>query len=160
MLTVNGQPMHVDPAPGETLLELLRQRLCLTGTKEACGRGECGACTVLVNDQAIMACITPVSEVRGAVTTIEGLRKGDIAEAFADHYGFQCGYCTSGQIVRAEALLRKGQTLQRREIAVAMSGNICRCTGYAQIIDAVIQAAAGRGLMTDQPPEASNVLHR
>jgi aerobic-type carbon monoxide dehydrogenase small subunit (CoxS/CutS family) len=160
MLTVNGKAISVDPHHGETLLRLLRDRLGLTGTKEACGRGECGACTVLVDDLAIMSCITPASDVDGAVTTVEALREGDIAEAFADHYGFQCGFCTSGQIMRAEALLRTCGAVRRCDIAVAMSGNICRCTGYAQIVDAIVQAAAGRGLMADQPIEADHVLHR
>jgi aerobic-type carbon monoxide dehydrogenase small subunit (CoxS/CutS family) len=160
VLTVNGRPVSVVPGHGETLLRLLRDRLGLTGTKEACGRGECGACTVLVDDLAIMSCITPASDVNGAVTTIEGLKDRDISEAFADHYGFQCGFCTSGQIVRAEALLRNSSAVRRGDIAVAMSGNICRCTGYAQIVDAVVKAAAGRGLLTNQPTKADDVLHR
>jgi aerobic-type carbon monoxide dehydrogenase small subunit (CoxS/CutS family) len=162
MMSVNGRALAIDIDTGETLLQVLRDRLGLTGTKEACGRGECGACTVLVGDKAIMSCITLASAVVGDVTTIEGLREtaSDLAEAFADHYGFQCGFCTSGQIVRAEALLRSNQRLQRRDITAAMSGNICRCTGYVQIVAAVEQAATGRGLMNNQPGEADRALHR
>ncbi len=133
-------------------MHFLRNRLGLTGTKGACGRGECGACTVLVGDNAVMSCITLALEVDDDVTTVEGLADSasDVGEAFADNFGFQCGYCTSGQVVRAEALLRKRLALSRADIVAAMSSNICRCTGYTQIFDAVEQVAAIRGLASDR----------
>jgi aerobic-type carbon monoxide dehydrogenase small subunit (CoxS/CutS family) len=147
-LTVNGALQEADERPGETLLGFLRNRLGLSGTKEACGRGECGACTVLVDGRATMSCIMLASEARGPVTTIEGLAHdaADLRRGFADHYAFQCGFCTSGQIVRAHDLLTRATELNRSAVAAAMSGNICRCTGYAQIVDAVLAAARERGV--------------
>ncbi|HUC63681.1 MAG TPA: (2Fe-2S)-binding protein [Alphaproteobacteria bacterium] len=149
-LTVNGALRELEAAPGATLLEVLRGPLGLTGAKGACGRGECGACTVLVDGTPVLACLSLAQRTRGAVTTVEGLASecADLREAFADLGGFQCGYCTSGQIVRAAALLRAGlpaedaaaESLVRYE----MSGNICRCTGYNGIVDAVLRTAARR----------------
>lgn len=149
-LTVNGQQCRVDVAPGASLLSVLRQDLALTGTKESCGRGECGTCTVMVGDDPVMSCVMLAVEVRSEVTTIEGLADSaqDLRESFADAYGFQCGFCTSGQIVRAEALLRGSapQSLRRPDVLAAVNGNICRCTGYVQIMNAVENAARRRGL--------------
>lgn len=142
-LKVNGQLASVDAAPGSTLLSVLRGRLNLKGAKEACGRGECGACTVMVDGVPVMACLTLAARVRGEVTTVEGLADEfrDLRESFADHGGFQCGFCTSGQLVRAAALLRAGLPPTRAEaeavIRFEMSGNICRCTGYNGIVDAI-----------------------
>lgn len=152
-LTVNGEVCRVSVEPGSTLLSVLRESLGLTGAKESCGRGECGACTVLVGDRPVMSCVLLAVEVQADVTTIEGLADTalDLRESFAEAYGFQCGYCTSGQIVRAEALLMHATpgSLSREVIAEALSGNVCRCTGYAQIVTAVELCARRRGLMDD-----------
>ncbi|WP_395709566.1 (2Fe-2S)-binding protein [Reyranella sp.] len=143
ILRVNGAPQDLDLPVGATLLSALRSGLGLKGAKEACGRGECGACTVLVDGVPVMACLTLAVRVRGEVTTVEGLTEEfrDLREAFADLGGFQCGFCTSGQLVRAAALLRAGLPATRTEaeplIRYEMSGNICRCTGYNGIIDAI-----------------------
>lgn len=139
-LHVNGARHEVRHADGETLLEVLRDRLGLHGTKRACGNGECGACTVLVDGVAVMACVTLAARVRGPVETVEGLaaETRPLREAFADHGGFQCGFCTPGQIVRAAALLRDGDVpAGDAELRHALAGNICRCTGYAAIADAI-----------------------
>lgn len=153
-LTVNGESHRVTVRAGDTLLAVLRDQFGLTGTKASCGRGECGACTVLVGDRPIMSCVLLAVEVTDAVTTIEGLADAalDLREAFAQAYGFQCGYCTSGQIVRAEALMRSvaPASLDRTQVAEALDGNICRCTGYRQIIDAVEQCARRRGLWASE----------
>ena len=147
-LRVNGQDVDVDVAPGDSLLHVLRDRLRLTGAKEACGRGECGACTVLVDGTPVMACVTLAMLVRGEVATIEGLANEarDLREAFADAGAFQCGYCTPGQIVRATALLRQGMPVGEQAVRFEMSGNICRCTGYTQIVDAVLSTARRRAV--------------
>jgi aerobic-type carbon monoxide dehydrogenase small subunit (CoxS/CutS family) len=139
-LRVNGRAVDVAFEPGEPLLHVLRDRLRLTGAKEACGRGECGACTVLVDGVPVMSCITLAAVVRGDVTTIEGLAEEarDLREAFADRGAFQCGFCTPGQIVRAAALVREAGPADERTVRVQMSGNVCRCTGYTQIVDAVL----------------------
>ena len=132
------------------LLDALRDALGLTGTKEACGRGECGACTVLLDGRPILACVALVDDTVGEVTTIEGLADScrDLREAFADHGAFQCGYCTPGQIVRASALLAEplpvDAAAREAHVRHAMSGNICRCTGYTGIVDAVLSTAARR----------------
>jgi aerobic-type carbon monoxide dehydrogenase small subunit (CoxS/CutS family) len=139
-LRVNGRAVDVAFAPGETLLRVLRDRLRLTGAKEACGRGECGACTVLLDGVPVMSCMTLAAVVRGEVTTIEGLTEEarDLREAFADRGAFQCGFCTPGQIVRAAALVREPGPPDERTVRTQMSGNVCRCTGYTQIVDAVL----------------------
>ena len=147
-LRVNGRDVDAEVAPGDSLLDVLRDRLRLTGAKEACGRGECGACTVLVDGTPVMSCVTLAALVRGEVTTIEGLadETRDLREAFADAGAFQCGYCTPGQIVRAAALLREGTPAGEQAVRFEMSGNICRCTGYTQIVDAVLSTARRRAL--------------
>ena len=149
-LLINGSSRAISAAPGTRLLQVLRDDLGLTGTKEACGRGECGACTVLLDGRPILSCIALVDTTDGAVTTIEGLAAGcaDLREAFADFGAFQCGFCTPGQIVRAAALLDEtwperpdeAETFVRRR----MSGNICRCTGYTGIVDAILHVRAAR----------------
>lgn len=145
-LRVNGRDVDVEVAPGDTLLRVLRERLHLTGAKEACARGECGACTVLVDGTPIMSCVLLASLVRGQVTTIEGLAEEarDLREMFADAGAFQCGFCTPGQIVRASALLREAPDADERTVREQMSGNVCRCTGYTQIVDAVLATARRR----------------
>jgi aerobic-type carbon monoxide dehydrogenase small subunit (CoxS/CutS family) len=151
-LEVNGQVRDIEAAPDATLLPVLRDDLGLRGAKQACGRGECGACTVLVDGRPVLACLTLVSRVRGAVTTVEGLAEAntDLREAFADCGAFQCGYCTPGQVVTAAALLQHQLPAARAErerlIREQMSGNICRCTGYTAIVDAVMRTAEVREL--------------
>ena len=153
-LIVNGVPRRMDVPPGTSLLALLRAELGLVGSKEACGRGECGTCTVLIGDRAVMSCVMLAVEVTSDVTTIEGLESSaeDLRESFAEAYGFQCGFCTSGQIVRAESLLRHSApaSLTRPDVLAAIAGNLCRCTGYVQIVDAVELAARRRGLWAVQ----------
>lgn len=143
-LVVDGHPLD-DAAPGETLLQLLR-RTGHTAPKQACGRGECGACTVLHNGRAVLSCVTLARLVRGTVTTAAGLGEAedDLRAAFADCAGFQCGFCTPGQVVRAAALLRDCPEPDRDQVITAMAGNICRCTGYVQIVDAVMLTASRR----------------
>lgn len=140
ILRINGRAHEVEVRPGDTLLRILRDRLGLTGSKEACSRGECGACTVLVDGAPIMSCMQLAALVRGDVTTIEGLGEEvrDLREAFADKGAFQCGFCTPGQIVRAAALVREAAPADERTVRLQMSGNVCRCTGYTQIVDAVL----------------------
>jgi aerobic-type carbon monoxide dehydrogenase small subunit (CoxS/CutS family) len=128
--------------PQERLLDVLRDRLGLTGAKEGCGRGECGACTVLVDGRPVLSCITLAARVDGEVTTIEGLADEAIPlrSAFADYGALQCGFCTPGQIVRGVALLRDGLPDSDEQLRREMSGNVCRCTGYTGIIQALRQA--------------------
>ena len=144
---LNGQPVRAQARGGQTLLELLREELGLTGVKEGCGAGECGACTVIVDGKALTSCIFPALEVEGAaVTTIEGLAAHDgslhpLQEAFVQHGAVQCGFCTPGQILSAKALLDFNPHPSEEEIRTALEGNLCRCTGYQQIIEAVKAAA-------------------
>lgn len=149
-MIVNGRDVTVDAAPAATLLHVLRNELGLFGAKEACGRGECGACTILLDDVPAMSCTVLATLVAAPVTTIEGIAEStaDLRGAFADHGAFQCGYCTPGQVVRAEALLRSRDRIDRDAVRFGMSGNICRCTGYTPIVDAVLAAAASRGIAT------------
>ncbi|HYD56244.1 MAG TPA: (2Fe-2S)-binding protein [Burkholderiales bacterium] len=146
-LTVNGEEADVSFAPYKTLLEVLREDLQLTGTKHGCELGECGACTVLLDGEPVLSCLVLGRECEGrSVQTIEGLARGPelhpLQAAFADFGGSQCGYCTPGVIMTAEALLRKNPSPTREEIKVATAGNLCRCTGYQQIVDAIEDAAA------------------
>jgi aerobic-type carbon monoxide dehydrogenase small subunit (CoxS/CutS family) len=147
-LVVNGEPWDGHVPPGEMLLHTLRARCQLTGAKPACERGECGACTVLINGRPRMSCITPVVTLGGAdVRTAEGLAREACAvrQAMADTAGFQCGYCTPGQIVAAMALLAETSAPDEDKIRRSMAGNICRCTGYTPIVDAILRAAEHRG---------------
>jgi aerobic-type carbon monoxide dehydrogenase small subunit (CoxS/CutS family) len=147
-MQVNGG-VHVNQRslPAATrLLDVLRDQLRLTGTKEACGRGECGACTVLVDGRPVLACITLACRVTGHVETIEGLadEAADLRENFARRSAFQCGFCTPGQIVRGVSLLRRGLPASDGRLREAMSGNICRCTGYQGIVEAMRDTARAR----------------
>ena len=148
-LTVNSGRYEVE-CPGDmTLLSMLRTELGLTGTKEGCGAGECGACTVILNGEAVNSCLVLAAEADGAeVITIEGEAKdGELSilqQAFIDHKGFQCGFCTPGMIMSARALLNKNPNPDKEEIIDALEGNLCRCTGYRDIIESV-QAAVARG---------------
>jgi carbon-monoxide dehydrogenase small subunit len=144
--TLNGQGITVTVAPGALLASVLREQLGIIGVKIGCGEGECGACTVLVDGTATLSCIYPAVKVDGCrVTTIEGLsqdrRLHVIQEAFVDCFASQCGYCTPGMIMAAKALLDQNPEPTRDEIMADISGNICRCTGYYQIVDAIELAA-------------------
>ncbi len=145
-LEVNGRT-HEVAAPGSALLlEVLRDPLGLTGTKQGCDGGECGACTVLVDGQPRLACITLAASVQGRqIETIEGLaqagRMSRLQQAFHEHLGTQCGFCTPGMVMAAEALLRREPNPDKAQIREALAGNLCRCTGYVKIIESV-QAAA------------------
>jgi carbon-monoxide dehydrogenase small subunit len=145
-LTVNGEPAEVLADDYKTLLEVLREDLGLTGTKHGCELGECGACAVLVDDQPLLSCLLLAIECNGRrVTTVEGLagegQLHPLQECFADLGAAQCGYCTPGILMTAKALLDREPHPSRERIREALSGNLCRCTGYAQIIDAVEAAA-------------------
>jgi carbon-monoxide dehydrogenase small subunit len=145
-LTVNGKPYQLSVLPWRTLLEVIREDLGLTGTKEGCGLGECGACTVLMDGRAVNSCLVLASEADGKqITTIEGLTQGDklhpIQQAFVDHGGLQCGFCTPGMIMAAKALLDKNPTPTEEEVKRGIAGNLCRCTGYAKIIESIKAAA-------------------
>lgn len=144
--TINGQTTEVEIEPGDTLAYVLRERLGLIGTKIGCGEGECGACTVLVDGAAVCSCIYPAVKVAGRqVTTIEGLGgHHPVQEAFVEHFAAQCGYCTPGFVMSAVALLQENPHPTRQEILEGLSGNLCRCTGYYQIIEAVGAAAKER----------------
>lgn len=148
-LQLNGRARRVEVAPNATLLEVLRDHADLPGTKSGCGRGECGACTVLVGDLARYACMTLALEVDGAaVTTVEGLMRGEelgpVQQAFVERDAFQCGYCTSGQIMAVEALLRRNSAPSLDDIREGVSGNLCRCGTYAHIFEAARRAADRR----------------
>ncbi|MCC6747747.1 MAG: (2Fe-2S)-binding protein [Deltaproteobacteria bacterium] len=145
-LRVNGRPMSVLVATHRTLLELLREDLGLTGTKHACELGECGACTVLLDGTPVLSCLTLAVACAGReVTTVEGLAHGPtlhpLQEAFAELGAAQCGFCTPGTLMTARALLEENPSPTRQAIAEALSGNLCRCTGYAKIHEAVELAA-------------------
>ena len=147
-LIVNGSPATIDSAPATRLLDLLRDRLGLMGTKEACGRGDCGACTVLVGDRAVPSCLVLAARVDEPVRTVEGIASDASAlrEAFADRGGLQCGYCTPGLVVRAYQLIESGDCdpSDPDDVRRALAGNFCRCTGYNGVVAAVRQAATGR----------------
>ncbi len=143
---INGRPYEVVIEPNLTLSELLRDNLGLTGTKYTCGTGDCGACTVLVNGKPVLSCSTLAITVRDKnILTIEGLAKGTtlhpIQKAFIDHGAVQCGFCIPGMILSAKALLDENHTPTKEEVKVALVGNLCRCTGYVKVIDAVLAAA-------------------
>lgn len=154
VLNLNGTDRHVSAPAGESLLSVLRNRLDLTGTKYGCGEGQCGACTVLVDGRAIRACQTAAVAVAGKkVTTIEGLEQNGslsvVQQAFLEEGAFQCGYCTSGMIVAATALLGAIPRPTDKEIVQHMDGNICRCGAYPRIVAAIhrasnMQSAAGQ----------------
>ena len=145
-LRVNGEDVEVSFAPYKTLLEVLREDLDLTGTKHGCELGECGACAVLVDGAPLLSCLKLALECDGSVIeTIEGLATGSelhpLQAAFSDHGGSQCGYCTPGVLMTAKALLDAEPNPSRERIKEALSGNLCRCTGYQQIVDSVEDAA-------------------
>ena len=146
VLRVNGEETEVSFAPFKTLLEVLREELGLTGTKHGCELGECGACAVLVNGEPVLSCLVLAVDCGDSdVETVEGLCRGSelhpLQAAFADLGGSQCGYCTSGMLMTAKALLDKEPAPSRERIKEAISGNLCRCTGYQQIWEAIESAA-------------------
>jgi carbon-monoxide dehydrogenase small subunit len=147
--TLNGKPARVTVDDERMLLWVLRDDLGLTGTKFGCGIGECGACTVVVNNEAVRSCATPIKEVAGKrVLTIEGLSQGDrlhaIQEAFVKHNAFQCGYCTPGMILSAYALLLKTPRPTRAQVMEHLEGHLCRCGSHVRILDAIDEAAGLR----------------
>ncbi len=149
-ITVNDEKHQLLVEPRTTLLELLREELFLTGAKEGCGEGICGSCTVLLDDRPVRACLTLAVEAAGhRVTTVEGLAEGEeldpLQQAFIDHGAVQCGFCTPGMLMSARALLLEDPHPDEKRIARALSGNICRCTGYTKIVEAVAAAAEKYG---------------
>jgi carbon-monoxide dehydrogenase small subunit len=144
--TINGDEVEFACQPGQTLLEVLRTELGMTGTKNGCGSGDCGACTVIVNDRPVNACLVLGVELEGAdIETIEGMAKGNqlhpLQQKFLDHAALQCGICTPGILNMAKALLAKNPNPTESEVRYGLAGNLCRCTGYDKIVRAVLDAA-------------------
>jgi len=149
-VTVNGEVHDLQVEPWTTLVDLLRERLHLTGTKKGCDHGQCGACTVLVDGRRINSCLTLAVMADGReVTTVEGLRSNgslhEMQQAFIDHDAFQCGYCTPGQIVSSVGLINEQRALTRDDVRELMSGNLCRCGAYLNIVDAVMEVMEKKG---------------
>ena len=147
-LTVNGKKKTFKGPAFTRLIDVLREHLKLTGTKEGCGEGECGACTVLLDGEPVNSCLVPVCHAEGRrVETVEALGKpgklSKLQNAFLEHGGAQCGICTPGMLVTANAYLKNGGKADRDQIRCALAGNLCRCTGYQHIVDAVAAAAKG-----------------
>ena len=145
-LTVNGEPRQILVEPYYSLLDTLRDEMLLTGTKKGCDEGDCGACTVLLNGRPVTSCLVLAHSARDAeVTTIEGLatREGlhPVQQAFAEHGGLQCGFCTPGLIMSAAGLLQKEPNPTAEEVKYAIGGNLCRCTGYTKVVEAIMSAA-------------------
>jgi xanthine dehydrogenase YagT iron-sulfur-binding subunit len=167
-LEVNGVPHRLDVEAPVTLLDLLRDHLQLTGTKKGCDHGQCGACTVLVDGQRVLSCLTlAVMRDGAAVTTVEGLARGEgggdlhpLQQAFIRHDALQCGYCTPGQLCSALGLMNEGEARCRDDVRELMSGNLCRCGAYLQIADAVCEVALGatdEGGQRDRPAVVGTV---
>lgn len=147
LLTINGKPQNVKVEPVRTLLSVLREEAGLTGTKDGCGSGDCGACVVLLDGRVVNACMVLAPQADGArITTIEGLAVNGqlhpLQRAFAETWAFQCGFCTQGMLISCYALLLSNDNPSREEILTAIAGNFCRCTGYQNVVKAVRQAAA------------------
>jgi carbon-monoxide dehydrogenase small subunit len=143
--TVNGKQQRVEAFPMARLLDVLREDLKLTGTKEGCGEGECGACTVIIDDQIVNSCLVPVAQASGTeITTIEGVAHEDqlhaVQQAFIDYGGAQCGICTPGMVLAAVDLLRHNPQPTESDIRTGLAGNLCRCTGYMKIFESVVRA--------------------
>jgi len=139
---LNGKGISIEVEPGRSLLHVLRHDLGLKGTKEGCGQGECGSCTVLLNGEAVLSCLTLIPKVQGcSVTTIEGVETEEglhpLQKSFIEHGAIQCGFCTPGMILAAKAYLDENPSPSLQEIKEAVSGNLCRCTGYAKIVEAI-----------------------
>jgi carbon-monoxide dehydrogenase small subunit len=149
-MRVNGRDISVEVGADELLVDVLRDRLGMTGTKIGCGQGECGACTIIMRGQPVLSCLLPALRAQGQeITTIEGLSDGEILhplqQAFIDHGAVQCGYCTPGFIMSAKALLDANPHPTRDQIKEAIAGNLCRCTGYVQIVEAIEAVASNTG---------------
>jgi carbon-monoxide dehydrogenase small subunit len=143
--TVNEEPKTLRAFPMERLLDVLREKLHLTGTKEGCGEGECGACSVLINGQLVNSCLVPVAQVEGAsIKTIEGIASADqlhaVQQAFIEYGGAQCGICTPGMVMAAVDLLERNPNPTESDIRTGLAGNLCRCTGYMKIFESVVGA--------------------
>ena len=143
--TVNGRQLTLNAFPMERLLDVLREQLRLTGTKEGCGEGECGACTIIIDGQIVNSCLVPVVQVEGAsIQTIEGVATGDqlhaVQQAFIECGGAQCGICTPGMVIAAVDLLERNPHPNEAEIRNGLAGNLCRCTGYMKIFESVVRA--------------------
>jgi carbon-monoxide dehydrogenase small subunit len=140
-LDVNGQAHDVSSPPMARLLDVLREELHLTGTKEGCGEGECGACSVLIDGELVNSCLVPVLQAAGAkIRTVEGLPQGRLQAAFHEQGGAQCGICTPGMLLAATALIEEHPDPTEEQIRVALAGNLCRCTGYMRIFASVLKA--------------------
>ncbi|SDG95594.1 (2Fe-2S)-binding protein [Desulfosporosinus hippei] len=143
--TVNGKMYNLTVSPTLRLIDLLREELGLTGTKEGCGEGECGSCTVIINGKAVNSCLVLASQIRGQeILTIEALETDGLdklQESFIKNSAVQCGFCTPGMLMSAKALLMKNPTPSEEEIKTAIAGNLCRCTGYNKIVQAIKEAA-------------------
>ncbi|HIJ42190.1 MAG TPA: (2Fe-2S)-binding protein [Deltaproteobacteria bacterium] len=144
--TLNGETVHVEVAAAETALQVLRYRLKLKGTKEGCGIGECGACTIVVDGKSVNACLMLAAQLHGReVKTVEGLAGESgmhpLQQAFADHHAVQCGFCTPGLLMSGVSILEENKHPTREDIIDGISGNLCRCTGYQQIVDSIEDAA-------------------
>jgi carbon-monoxide dehydrogenase small subunit len=153
-MTVNGKRRKLLVNPGDTLLTVLRDGCGLTGTHHGCGEGSCGACTVLLDDKAVVACLVLAQTIEGAsIQTIEGLGTPEalhpLQQAFMDHFAAQCGACTPGMINAALALLKRNAAPSREEVIEAISGNVCRCTGYAPIVDAIMASLDAAGAVAN-----------
>ena len=143
--TVNGQARKLPVFPMARLLDVLREQLQLTGTKEGCGEGECGACTVIIDGQIVNSCLVPMAQVNGTqITTIEGVANGNdlhaVQRAFIEHGGAQCGICTPGMVLAAVDLLKRNPEPSESDIRNGLAGNLCRCTGYMKIFESVVRA--------------------
>ena len=143
--TVNGEARRVEVFPMARLLDVLREELQFTGTKEGCGEGECGACTVIIDGQIVNSCLVPMAQVNGAeITTIEGVADGNnlhaVQQAFIEHGGAQCGICTPGMVLAAIDLLKRNPEPTENDIRNGLAGNLCRCTGYMKIFESVVRA--------------------
>lgn len=144
-LNINGESRTLDVFPVARLLDVLREQLHLTGTKEGCGEGECGACTVILDGQIANSCLVPVAQANGSeITTIEGVARNDqlhaVQRAFIDHGGAQCGICTPGMVLAAVDLLQRNPEPTETDIRNGLAGNLCRCTGYMKIFESVVRA--------------------
>lgn len=148
-MTVNGAKHTVNVHPMARLLDVLREDLGLTGTKEGCGEGECGACSILMNGRVVNSCLVPAAQAQGAtLVTVEGLSEGErlspLQDAFLTHNAAQCGFCTPGMLIAAQDLLNRCACPDERQVKEGLAGNICRCTGYVKILDAVKTAGGSR----------------
>jgi len=148
--TLNGSEVEVEAPPAARLLDVLRERLGVTGPKEGCGEGECGACSVLIDGRSVCSCLVPAVQIDGATcVTVEGLAGSDgelhpMQQAFLEHGATQCGICTPGMLITAAELHERDGSWTRPEVREALAGNLCRCTGYQKIIDAVVEVLDGR----------------